>query len=176
MKWYNRNMRKRNVKGGFTLIELSLSIAFIAVLSLAVVLIIANSISAYHRGMVLNQVNTTGMELVDDTRAAVQNAQAASLKALCSERFVKDNGSVDTDKVNDCEASDGAMLTSVRRYATIWVNKDDPDSKKDDVPVYGTFCTGNYSYIWNTGYFQKREISTGNFKGFNEDSKVSKGS
>ena len=70
----NDRIKNSEKKEGFTLIELSLSIAFISVLSLAVALIITNSISAYHRGLVLNQINTTGMELVDDMRAAVQNA------------------------------------------------------------------------------------------------------
>ena len=36
---------------GFTLVELSLSLVFISILSLAVVLVIANAVSAYHKSL-----------------------------------------------------------------------------------------------------------------------------
>ena len=76
-------MRNKGNKKGFTLIELSLSIAFIAVLSIAVALIVSNAIATYHRGVLLNQINTTGMELVDDVRGAIQGAQARSVTYDC---------------------------------------------------------------------------------------------
>ena len=59
-------MRKLGIKKGFTLVELSLSIAFIAILSITVALIINDAISTYRRGLTLNQINTVGMDLVDD--------------------------------------------------------------------------------------------------------------
>lgn len=59
-------MRQLRKKAGFTLVELSLSIAFIAVLSITIVLIINDAISTYRRGLTLNQINTTGMDLVDE--------------------------------------------------------------------------------------------------------------
>ncbi len=69
-------MRKNSSKKGFTLVELSLSIAFIAILSITIALIINDAISTYRRGLTLNQINTTGMDLVDDIRTAVQNSPA----------------------------------------------------------------------------------------------------
>ena len=77
-------MRKRFFRSGFTLIELSLSIAFFGILSIAIALIINDTIASYRRGMTLNQINTTGMDLVDDMRAAVQNSSAKSVKSLCA--------------------------------------------------------------------------------------------
>ena len=136
--------RMNERKKGFTLIELSLSITFITVLSLAVALIITNSISAYHRGLVLNQINTTGMELVDDMRAAVQNTAVSSPKRACETWF--EDGS---DNVATCRASDGQSLVAARKNTDVLIG----EIEKDDVPIVGVFCTGNYSYIWNSGYY-----------------------
>ena len=81
-------MSRRN-KRGFTIIELSLSIAFIAILSITMVLIITNTISTYRRGLMLNQINTTGMDLVDDLRAAVQNSSADLLKIFAEKEITR---------------------------------------------------------------------------------------
>ena len=143
MKICDDRINKSRRKEGFTLVELSLSIAFIAVLSLAVALIITNSISAYHRGLVLNQINTTGMELVDDMRAAIQNAPVVSPKSLCDTWF---EGSTTA-----CEDPSGQGLVAVREMSNNVKIGDDSEDKSR--PLYGAFCTGNYSYIWNSGYY-----------------------
>ena len=62
------------MKRGFTMVELSLAIALIGVLSIIVLLMIRNAVSAYHKGMVLNQINTVGMGVVDDMRSALQSS------------------------------------------------------------------------------------------------------
>ena len=151
-RWYNKHMRK-GLKG-FTIIELSLSIAFIAILSLTVVLIITNAISAYHRGLVLNQINTTGMDLVDDFRAAVQNSPSRSVKSECASIFP-----TGTYK-NYCEGEGGLGFVSIRRIAN--VKPDDGSYTLYNTPVYGAFCTGSYSYIWNSGYFFTGEHTINN--------------
>lgn len=144
-------MTINNRKKGFTLIELSLSIAFIAVLSLAVVLIIANSISAYHRGLVLNQINTNGMELVDEMRATIQNAPVVSLESMCEVFFENKAGN---NALDECKDTEGGVLVSSRKTAKVLIDKNNKNSETDiPVPVSGVFCTGNYSYIWNSGYF-----------------------
>lgn len=66
-----KKTEKMMMKAGFTLVELSLSIVLIAVLSIIVISMINNAVSAYHRGLVLNQVNTVGMGLVDDMRLSL---------------------------------------------------------------------------------------------------------
>lgn len=136
---YNSTMK---VREGFTLVELSLSIAFIAVLSIAVTLIVTNSIAAYHRGLVLNQVNTVGMELVNDMRAAVQSAPAISVEGMCSTMFTG------SDEVA-CKEDRGRKFVSINATGRVSVN----GGAQMTVPLYGAFCTGSYSYIWNSGYF-----------------------
>ena len=127
---YNKNMHKRFSKRGFTMVELSLSIAFIAVLSIAIVLIIANAVSAYHRGLTLNKINTAGRDLVDDIRGAVQNSGSISL----------------------VDGEDPPIL--IRETATITRKKGGGETEEMyNVPVFGAFCTGSYSYIWKSGYY-----------------------
>lgn len=119
-------------KKGFTLVELSLSIAFIAILSITIVLIINNAISTYRRGLTLNQVNTVGMDLVDDIRVAVQNSPANLFGSCIDEN--------DTDEMK---------CINVIKTANVKVN----GQQLENVPVKGAFCTGLYSYAWNSGYF-----------------------
>lgn len=119
-------MRRIKARQGFTLVELSLSLVFIGILSLTVALIINNAVSSYRRGVTLNQVNTVGMELVDDIRGALQ-ASPPNRDELC--------------KNEEC----GEMV--VKRTGEVEI-----DGKKEIVPIYGAVCTGKYSYVWNSGY------------------------
>lgn len=139
-----RGFKKRT---GFTLVELSLSLAFISVLSITIVLIINNTISSYKRSLMLSQINTTGMELVEDVRTAVQNSSAKAVINEC-ERY---NGAMRTI----CEDDKARNFVTIKRFA-------DVSGVGEDIPVFGAFCTGGYSYIWNSGYFyaNEREIKS----------------
>ena len=133
---YNKNMHKRFSKRGFTMVELSLSIAFIAVLSIAIVLIIANAVSAYHRGLTLNKINTGGRDLVDDIRGAVQNSGSVSLVS----------------------GEDPRIL--IHETATIAKKKGNGETEEiENVPVFGAFCIGSYSYIWKSGYYEADDVT-----------------
>lgn len=147
--WYNKRMRKKEFRKGFTLIEFSLSVAFIGILSIAVALIISDTIAAYRRGMILNQINTTGIDLVDDFRAAVQNSSVNSVKNLCDVAYT-DNSTQD-----ECKKDNARNFTSVERLATVRVR----GVERKNVPVFGAFCTGSYSYIWNSGYHFSEEAT-----------------
>lgn len=157
-------MRKENIhnkyKGcafgrGFTLIELSLSLVFISILSLSVVLVIANAVSAYHKSITLNQVDTVGSNLVDDMQTAIQDSVANNLVALCDRLGNSDGGTAKRECVED-----GARkFVSVN--ATAAVKMGNSGETIENTPVYGAFCTGSYSYIWNSGYFFNDNIEVG---------------
>lgn len=121
-------------KQGFTLVELSFSIAFLGVLSLIIAFIIVDTVATYRRGLTLNQINTVGMDIVDDMRTAVQNSPTNSVESACS-------------KTEGCEEVQN--LVTVRVLGKLSIN----GTETDEVPLYGAFCTGKYSYIWNSGYF-----------------------
>ena len=138
------------VKRGFTIVELSISIAFISVLSIIVVLLINNAVSAYHRGVTLNQLNTTGMDLVDDMRAAVQSAPGVSLADECGSLY--DDGSA----LSACQEDGGMSFVRLERYVDVQIK----GGNKVTVPGFGAFCTGTYSYVWNSGYMFNEEEYT----------------
>ena len=129
-------------KRGFTLIELSFSIAFISILSITIILIINDTISSYRRGITLNQINTVGMDLVDDMRAAVQNSPASPVISKCEEL---ENSTARTN----CQKDGARNFVSVVKLGTVKIG----GVSKTNVPIFGAFCTGRYSYIWNSGYF-----------------------
>lgn len=151
-------MSKAVVKNGFTLVELSLSIAFIAVLSIIIVVIINNTISSYRRGLTLNKINSVGMDLADDIRAAIQNSSSRAVTSLCSIHY-PESSVVGSDYMN-CVENGARNFVSVARLATVR-RKVDNVVIGDDIPVYGAFCTGYYSYIWNSGYFSDDYIVDG---------------
>lgn len=132
------------VKKGFTLVELSLSLAFIAVLSLTIALIISNAVSAYRRGMTLKQINTIGMDLVDDMRSTIQNSSTASVKNDCEVIY-----GVKPEAAKKCKESGAKNFVSLTKEAKVV----EGTNTLLNVPVYGAFCAGSYSYIWNSGYF-----------------------
>ena len=145
---YNRNMKK--TRGGFTLIEMALSMVFIGILSVMMVLMIQNTMASYRRGLILNQLNTIGMDLIDDVRTSIQNANTDSLLKLCERKY----GLGD----NDCTRDNGNSFVSVTKYGyveidNVRINNGNP------MPVYGAFCTGTYTYIWNSGYFEEGDYS-----------------
>ncbi len=142
-------MANKTSKEGFTLVELSLAMVFISLLALAIVLIITNTISSYRKGLTMSQINTTGSEIVDDIRVAIQNSSANSIKRECGSRYDTENS--EGERVLErCENDGGKYLVSVTQYKTIKVSTADKEEK--NMPVYGAICTGTYSYIWNSGY------------------------
>ena len=155
---YNESMSKKS-RGGFTLIELSLSLVFIAILSLTVVLLIQNLSASYRRGLVLNQVNTVGMDLIDDLRSSIQNATSDPVSRMCEVYYPNPESA---DRIN-CIADNANSFVSATRVAQIKIDGDyiGGNAENSWMPVYGAFCTGTYTYIWNSGYFP-RENDTDN--------------
>ena len=134
------------VKKGFTLVELSLSLAFIAVLSLTVAFIVNNAVASYRRGLTLKQINTVGIGLVDDLRAAVQGSSTKSLRDDCKVRYGTTSGTLGT--VTDCQNDNGRKFVASTRSANVSLR-----GTQKSLAVSGVFCTGTYTYLWNSGYF-----------------------
>ena len=135
------------VKKGFTLIELSLSIAFIAVLSITIVLIISNTVSSYHRGLTLSKINTVGMDLVDEMRATLQSSPSRSVTDECAKNYPESDSP--SSPYQKCLADGARMFVVGMKRADVTIGGETVEG----APVWGTFCTGKYSYIWNSGYF-----------------------
>lgn len=146
--WYNEDMKK--VCEGFTLVELSLSMIFVGLLSLSVAMVVNNTVVSYRRSNTLSQVNSVGMDIVEGIRAAAQASSAKSLIDTCGVQYKLTDGSGATDEQYDkCENDEAYNFVSVSEVEAVTVN----DVNIGGVPVYGVFCTGTYSYIWNSGYY-----------------------
>ncbi len=149
MKMKVNEKKGQKVKEGFTLIELSLSMAIIGVLSITVMLIISNAVSAYHKGLTLNQLNTVGMSIVEDIRVAIQASPARSVVDECVTLYDgSGSGSVEGAQASCANDKAASFVTQVGMGRVVTVDGDD----YSDIPLEGLFCTGKYTYIWNSGY------------------------
>lgn len=154
LKWlcYNKSMLGKYSKKGFTLVELSLSMLFVGILSLAIVLIINNTVVAYQRGLTLGRINTVGSDLVDDMRSSVQSSSARGLMSSCYMAIYGEDGrALNGEERAKCANDNARNFVSVTKTTkTLKINGVEVD---DEVPIYGAFCTGSYSYVWNSGYY-----------------------
>lgn len=142
-------MHKRHHETGFSLIELAISIAFIATLALTVSIITINTISSYQRGVTLKTINTLSGNLIDDFRGAISNSSAKGVASLCDSLYSN------TTVRGNC-ANDGAykfVYNVVNGSVSIFTSSG--EQKISETPLFGAFCSGTYSYIWNSGYFFK---------------------
>ena len=152
IKKYSTMNLKHSFKDGFTMVELSLSLVFIAILSIAVVLVMTGAISSYHRSITLNKVENVGASLVRDMKASIQNAPPDRLALLCDDIYANTSNNGNNDPRKKCVDDGGKNFASVTRYAYVKVNKNS-EQKGKQMPVFGALCTGSYTYIWNSGYF-----------------------
>lgn len=139
--------RKLSARSGFTLIELSFAIAFISVLLITIALITSEIVTLYRRGYAIKTVNAVGRDLIDDFTGAVTDSPPASISSFCGNYDSTTAGS----SLANCNADGGNYSVFQQYYAKIRISVDGDESDKT-VPVNGVFCTGRYSYIWNTGY------------------------
>lgn len=138
------NMNKKilnysDVKSGFTMVELSLTMAFVAVLLITIAVITSNIMTIYQKGLTIKAVNSVGRGLTDEFITGITSAPAVDTTSLCNSHI--------TDNKNKCE-DEQAFNFVFQEYRPT-----SGDFK--DKQLYGVFCTGNYSYLWNTYYGEK---------------------
>ena len=127
-------MIRRRTRSGFTIVEFTLSTAFISVLLLSIAALIIFTTGVYQKGLTVKSVNSTGRQLIDGFTRTIAASASPTLTDVCT---------------TDACRSDGAFLyTYYQRLSTVVVGT----TTYSSVPVNGIFCTGSYSYIWNTGY------------------------
>lgn len=136
-RYHKRNITK--TKKAFTLVELSLAIAFISLLLIIMTTLILSLIAVYRKGITINAVNSVGRSIIEDFQNSVaESQQNQSPEAICKSAYAESSSDY-TSCVND-----KAKLFIYNDYKTTVSGK--------NYPRYGVFCTGSYSYVWNTGY------------------------
>lgn len=134
---------KRKLKdslAGFTLVEVTLALLFISMLLLAIAMLSLHITSTYQKGLAIKAVSANGRILIDDLVRAISASPNKDIRSDC--RFFDEQEAQEA-----CIKDGGRKLIFQQQFEVATVNK-----QKKNVPINGVFCTGRYSYIWNTGY------------------------
>lgn len=124
-------------KNAFTIVELAIAMAFISFLILAIGTVTTQISQIYQKGLTLKSVNDTGREISDEFIRAINAAK------LIGEYEATPSGNFDAIKTKSRDDTIYMKLT------------EDIFGDGTSVPVYGAFCTGKDSYVWNSGYIVK---------------------
>ena len=137
-------MTKQNHKSAFTIVETTLAMSFIGVLLVVVAYIIIQMSSIYQKTLSVKSVNTGGREVVDDLTRHIAASSLVSTTVLCGDNLTE-------EARNQCE-DDGAFKYIYQQYYSDGTNIYNRAANATSVPTFGVFCTGRYTYIWNSGY------------------------
>lgn len=129
-------------KSGFTMIEFSIATAFIAVLLISIAIVTSNIITTYQKGLTLKAVNSVGRGLIDEFTTSINAAPAVDTTSLCRSHV----GSAAQQACLDDRANNFIFQ---HRLGT---RQAPGEPASDNTQLGGIFCTGKYSYVWNTYY------------------------
>lgn len=131
-------------KNGFTILEVTIVTAFIALLIIAIATIFMNISALYQKGITLKTVNEVGSNLITEFTTSLNAAPSIDSVSLCNTLVTN------TSKRNDC-LNNGAYNFIFQEYTKNYTH---PQTGESYGPVQygGVFCTGEYSYVWNTYY------------------------
>lgn len=143
----SNTLSRTSIKRGFTMIEFSLSMAFIAALLISIAIIVSNIVTIYQKGLTLKAVNSVGRGLIDEFTESINAAPSVDTTSLCNSH-IRDSGA--QDRCRQDRAFN--FIFQHRSGESPLATSDNPSSPHATVQFSGVFCTGNYSYIWNTYY------------------------
>lgn len=126
-------------KSGFTIVELTLTMSFVAVLLITIAIVTSNIVTIYQKGLALKAVNSVGRSLIDEFTAAVNSAPTLDTTSLCGNLARDDNA-------GKCEQDQAELYTFQATSGQA------SELAANPVQYNGVFCTGRYSYVWNTYY------------------------
>ena len=136
-------MRREDNKKGFTIVEVTISMAFLAVLIMSIASLIIKATEMYRKGLTLRAVNSVGAEIIEDvSRSALAGSD-------------EDISSIDENK-------DGAIsFEEQAKGLSGYFNANYGTTKTGErIQNYGVFCTGASSYIWNTARTLRDDYSS----------------
>lgn len=153
------NFAQKGTKKGFTLIELSFAIAFISVLLITITLITSEIVSIYRRGYSIKTINQVGRDIIEDIQNSITESPPASIVSFCSAHYSGDSQSGSRSNCDGDNSNKGFYSVYQQYYDEVHIRTSDGDAdhdgyrdESDFVPTGGIFCSGKYTYIWNTGY------------------------
>ena len=138
---------KTNIQqiSGFTIIEVTISLIFISILLLSVIFVAVHLSSIYQKGNIMNAINSTSRLLVDDFQRGIATSPARSLSDICRVEYASNS-----NELNKWLQDQARLYVYQQNYGTIKAKQ--TGKILESVPLSGVFCSGRYTYLWNTGY------------------------
>ena len=140
-------MKKNSIKKGFTIVEVTLAMVFISIILISIAWLTIHISSVYEKGLAMKAVNSTAKELIDDFSRAISTSPARTVESICSAKY---DAVKPSQAYIDCVNDSARKFSYQQRYGSIVIKKN--GTKEELLPTNGVFCTGRYSYIWNTAY------------------------
>jgi len=132
-------MSQKDKNRGFTIVEMMLAMGFVAALLVAIALTVIQIANIYNKGITIKSVNQAGTDLTADIQRTISSSMPFA---------------IDPDGVDD--------VSDPNDDNTNYLVKTNPSGNI----VGGVLCTGQYTYIWNTGWgIQKSASDTIKYSG-----------
>ena len=140
-------------KKGFTIIEITLAMTFLAILMVSIATLIMRVTNIYQKGLAMRAINATGTEIIEDITRTVGAAS-----------YLVDIHSQDAELGgNGVMEYDNNYKLVEKYYYDYTVYNENHNGKNFNVQYFGVLCTGDYSYIWNTSRALDPDFTTKNF-------------
>lgn len=140
-------------KKGFTIIEITLAMTFLAILMVSIATLIMCVTNIYQKGLAMRAINATGTEIIEDITRTVGAAS-----------YLVDIHSQDAELGgNGVMEYDNNYKLVEKYYYDYTVYNENHNGKNFNVQYFGVLCTGDYSYIWNTARALDPDFTTKNF-------------
>lgn len=130
----------KTCKKGFTIIETMLALTFLAILMVSISTLIIRITNIYQKGLALRAINSTGTEIIDDITRTLNSA------SYITDLYLDDGQ--DRDAIMSYENNYKSIDKYYYAYTTY--GEESYGESMVNVQYFGVFCTGTYSYIWNT--------------------------
>ncbi len=120
-------------KKAFTIIEFTLAMALLSTMLLMIAILTVRITGIYQKGLSIRAVNAVGREIIDDISKTVQSSPIQ--RSL--------NPDLPTGAVHDITIE---KIIAKRNEYFVTV----PATSNSSMQGSGVFCTGSYTYVWNT--------------------------
>ena len=140
-------------KKGFTIIEITLAMTFLAILMVSIATLIMRVTNIYQKGLAMRAINATGTEIIEDITRTV-GAASYLVDIHSQDAELGGNGGMQYDNTNKLVE---------KYYYDYTVYNENHNGKNFNVQYFGVLCTGDYSYIWNTARALDPDFTTKNF-------------
>lgn len=138
--------KREELKSGFTLIELTLATAFISILLLTISLITREIVNLYRKGYSIKTVSQVGRDIIEDVTTSIIESPKLDVEKICNAHYTSDSAKA------ACKSDNAHNFIYVQENAGDVVDVHGESTAIPSAPLAGAFCTGKYTYIWNTGY------------------------